>query len=266
MFVVSKILGFLLQPSFAAALCILIGLMLVSTNLRRSLGLKLAWGGLGYLIIFGIVPLGNVLILPLEQHFAGMPRPKPTDGISGIIILGGFEDGYVSAGRGQLTVNESAERLTEGVRLARELPDTKVLFSGGVGALWHADADATQPVADYMKAIGIDAGRLLLEGLSRNTIENASFSAKLVNPQPGERWVLVTSAYHMPRAVSLFRNAGFTVQPWPVDFRTRGWQDVWRPFDRLPQGHQRIDVAVNEWLGLFLLRLAGTIGRIFPAR
>ena len=264
MFTASKIFGFLLQPSCLMAVCLLAGLILLTFGVRRRLGLALAWGGLLYLIVFGIVPLGNLLILPLEQAYANAVRPKAADGITGIVILGGFEDGWVSAGRPGLGLNEAAERLTEGVRLAREIPGAKVLFSGGVGEVWMDGADATKPVAAYLREAGIDESRILLEGASRNTVENAELSAELVHPQPNDRWVLVTSAYHMPRALQLFRKAGFSITPWPVDFRTRGWQDVWRPFNRLPQGHQRIDVAVNEWLGLIALRLSGRIDTLLP--
>ena len=248
-----------------AAMVLLAGLVLLTSGTRRRLGLKLAWGGAAYLIAGGIVPIGNALILPLEQHFADVPRPTSSNGITGLIILGGFEDGWVSAGRAELTINEAGERLTEGVRLARELPGTKVLFSGGVGALWRAGEDATQPVAGFLRAMGIEDSRILLEGVSRNTVENAAFSAALVHPQASERWVLITSAAHMPRALGLFRKAGFTVRPWPVDYRTRGWQDVWRFFDRLPAGLQRTDLAVTEWVGLIAARLSGRIDQVFPA-
>ena len=264
MFAAYKIAVIILQPSFLAALAMAAGLTLLTLSHRRRLALRLAWGGLLYLIVFGIVPLGNALILPLEQHLANAPIPKPGDDITGIIILGGFEDGWVTAGRGQLTVNESAERLTEGVKLARALPASKVLFSGGVGAIWNGGETAAGPVADYLAAVGINRSRVLLEGRSRNTIENATYSAELVHPAANENWVLVTSAYHMPRALGLFRKAGFTIRPWPVDYRTRGWQDVWRFSDRLPAGHQRLDLAVTEWAGLIAARLSGHIERLFP--
>jgi len=264
MYVLSKIAGFLMQPSFVAVIAVVAGLALLTAGWHRRLALRLAWGGIAYLLIFGIVPLGNLLILPLEQHFANVARPKASDGITGIIILGGFEDGWVSAGRGTLIINEAGERLTEGVRLAGELPAAKVLFSGGSGGIVQPGAEATKPVADYLKAAGVEESRILLEGASRNTIENAAFSARLVSPTPTQRWVLITSAHHMPRALGLFRKAGFNVQPWPVDYRTRGWQDVARFFDRLPAGHQRLDLAVNEWIGLIVTRLRGGIDVFFP--
>lgn len=264
MFAAYKIASILLQPSFLAAVSVVAGLALLAHSARRTLALRLAWGGIIYLIGFGIFPLGNVLILPLEQHFADVGPPVSTDNIAGLIVLGGFEDGWVTAGRGALTVNESAERLTEGVRLALALPDTKLLFSGGVGALWRPGEDATRPVADYLAAVGIDKSRILLEGHSRNTLENAALSAKLAEPKPGQKWLLITSAYHMPRALGLFRRAGFDAHPWPVDYRTRGWQDVWRFSDRLPAGHQRLDLAVTEWAGLIYARLTGRIDQMFP--
>jgi uncharacterized SAM-binding protein YcdF (DUF218 family) len=265
LFTLSKVLTALLLPSSLAALAIAVGLWLLTRGARRRLGAKLAIGGLAYLMVAGIVPVGNALILPLEQHFAGVERPKAEDRIDGIIILGGFEDGWVSAGRGGLAVNESAERLTEGLRLARQHPEAKVVFTGGVGGLWPGGLEATRAVAAFLRDAGIEEDRLVLEGRSRNTQENVLYTAELISRNPGDRWVLVTSAYHMPRSVGIFRKHGFDVIPYPVDYRTRGVEDLRRLFESIPAGLQRTDLAVKEWAGLIAYRLMGRIDSIFPA-
>jgi len=268
LFTLSKFLAFVIQPSSLAAIAIGTGLWLMrrDADARRGarLGRRLAWGGLAALVLGGLLPVGNAVILPLEQRFAAAPLPEPGERIAGIIILGGFEDGWVSAGRGGLAVNESAERLTEGLRLAVRHPEAKVVFTGGVGGLWPGGIDASRRVGAYLTEAGIAESRLVLDGRSRNTYENALFTAELVNPASGARWLLVTSAYHMPRAVGIFRKAGFDVVPYPVDFRTRGPGDVRRPFERIPAGLQRLDLAVNEWLGLLAYRLLGRIDELFP--
>jgi uncharacterized SAM-binding protein YcdF (DUF218 family) len=87
----------------------------------------------------------------------------------------------------------------------------------------------------------------------------------IVAPKPNERWLLVTSAYHMPRAVGVFRKAEFPVEAYPVDWRTRGSQDLWRPFDRASDGLRRTDVAVREWTGLLIYWLTGRSSALFPA-
>jgi uncharacterized SAM-binding protein YcdF (DUF218 family) len=264
MFTLSKIIGFLVLPSSLAVMATVAGLLLQSRGSRPRLARRLTWGGVLLLAIAGIVPAGNWLILPLEQRFAGVAQPQPGDRIDGIIILGGFEDGWVTAGRGHLTINEAGERLSEGVRLARMFPAARVVFSGGAGTVFRPGAEATTSVADYFRDMGIGAGRVVLEGASRNTHENALFMADLLRPRDAERWILITSAYHMPRSVGLMRASGFAVVPYPVDFRTRDAGDALRLFESIPAGLQRLDLAAKEWLGLVSYRLLGRTGELLP--
>lgn len=248
-YIVSKVLGFLLQPSGLALAAAAAGVWrLRRTAARRGMGL--AAGGLAYLLCAGLFPLGSALMLPLEQVYAGASLPPAGADIRGLIILGGAEDGRISLARGGLTLNEAGERITEGARLARRFPQALVVFSGGTGRLWPGEAEGTQSVARFLADMGVAPARILLEPRSRTTYENALFTRDLVKPQPGERWLLVTSAYHMPRAAGVFRQAGFDVVPVPVDYRTSGADSLLRPFDGLPNGLERTDTAVREWLGL----------------
>ena len=85
-----------------------------------------------------------------------------------------------------------------------------------------------------------------------------------MQPKPGERWLLVTSAHHMPRAVGCFRRIGFDVVPYPVDWRSRGAVDLVVPFATVASGLARTDVAVKEWVGLVVYRLTGKTSELFP--
>jgi uncharacterized SAM-binding protein YcdF (DUF218 family) len=114
------------------------------------------------------------------------------------------------------------------------------------------------------ESFGIASERLAFDEDSRDTMENAVFSRKIAQPKPGERWLLVTSAYHMPRAIGVFRRAGFAVEAYPADWRTRGPIDMARPFGSLADGLKRTDTAVREWLGLLAYRLTGRTGELFP--
>lgn len=264
MFTLSKIITFFLQPSTLALSAILAGLVL--TRMRRATRLAglLSWGGALFVLAAGLLPLGNWLVLPLEQRFADTKSPQPGDRVDGIIILGGFEDGWVTAGRGSLHVNMAAERLTEGVRLARAFPDARIVFTGGSGTLWRKGEVATGPVSDYLQSLGIAPERIVLEGKSRNTHENAVYTKELLDPKPGERWILVTSAYHMPRAMGVFRKEGFDVIPYAVDYRTRGPEDATRLFDSVPAGFMRSDLAVKELVGLVSYWLMGRTSELLP--
>src|SRR5258708_14902256 len=121
------------------------------------------------------------------------------------------------------------------------------------------------PAVRLFESLGIPQERIIAEEQSRNTVENAVFSRLLATPQPGERWLLVTSGYHMPRAMGVFRQAGFPVEAYPVDWRTRGPQDALRPFSTLGSGMERTDTAVREWVGLLVYRLTGRSAALFPA-
>lgn len=261
-FLVAKGLALVAQPTTLALLLTAAGVWLLQTGRRRT-GLWLAWGGIGYLFGAGFLPLGNALILPLEQRFP-VPDLAGTR-VDGIVILGGFEDGWVSAGRNGLAVNESAERLTESLRLARHHPTARVVFTGGVRFRGTKELGGAGPVAEFLVDAGIDRERILLEPKARNTYENAAMTRDLVAPKSDERWLLVTSAYHMPRAMGLFRKAGFEVVAYPVDFRTRGPEDVTRFFERLSGGLMRSDTAINEWMGLLAYRVLGRIDEVFPS-
>lgn len=263
-FTIAKILALLAQPSTIAVLSILLGLWMTRKGRASRIGRSLAWGGVLALIVGGLTPAGNLLVIPLEERFSSVVRPTADERVDGVILLGGFEDGWVSSGRGGLGLNEAAERVTEGLRLALCHPEAKVVFTGGVGGLLAHNEEATSPVAEFLEEAGVARERLVLEGRSRNTYENALFTRDLVKPAAGERWYLVTSAYHMPRAMGLFRKAGFDVIAYPVDYRTRGPEDATRFFERIPQGLMRLDVGANEWLGLLAYRALGRTDELLP--
>lgn len=116
-----------------------------------------------------------------------------------------------------------------------------------------------------LETLGVAHDRIIAEEQSRNTIENAVFSRLIAQPKPGEVWLLVTSADHMPRAIAAFRAAGFAVEAYPVNWRTRGPIDATRPFASLGEGLGMTDIAVHEWIGLLAYRLTGKTNEFFPA-
>ncbi|MGE0055175.1 MAG: YdcF family protein [Hyphomicrobium sp.] len=261
----SKILFFIFQPSSLAAILLVLGIWGLTRSASSKWAIAFSLTGLGWIVLAGLLPIGNILIFPLEQRFPILSdqQLKSRNDVAGIILLGGFEDGAVTAGRGQLMVNEAAERLTEGVRLARVLGNAKIVFTGGVGRLMGG-SEASGPVSDYLQQVGIDKSRIITEGVSRNTFENAELTKKLVAPKSGETWLLVTSAYHMPRAIGVFRKVGFDVLAYPVDFRTAGIEDLWRPFPSIPDGLKRADLVVKEWIGLVAYWLSDRSSALFP--
>ena len=260
MFVVSKIAGFFAIPSNLMILMGIFGALLLRTSWARG-GRRLVIASLVLLAIAGLSPIGNILILPLEQRFPAWDSSRGAP--DGIVVLGGAITPDVAAIRNDAALNEAAERMTATVELARRYPNARVIFSGGDGSLVHS-GNESEAALRLFERLGLAAGRVAAEDRSRNTVENAVFSKQIASPKPGERWLLVTSAYHMPRAMGIFRMAGFPVEAYPVDWRTRGVEDALRPFPTLAEGLRRTDTAMREWAGLVVYRLNGRSSELFP--
>jgi uncharacterized SAM-binding protein YcdF (DUF218 family) len=261
-FIASKIFGFFALPSNLLISIGIAGVLLLFTRFRR-LASWLVVTSLVLIAVAGLSPLGNVLILPLEQRF---PPWDPSRGPpNGIVVLGGAIVPDVSAARGVVALDDAAERITATAVLARRYPNARIIYTGGSNALLSEQIAEAPFAVRELEALGIAHDRITAEEQSRNTIENAVFSRLIAQPKPGERWLLVTSAFHMPRAIAAFRAAGFAVEAYPVDWRTRGPVDATRPFEALSDGLARTDTAVHEWTGLLAYRLGGRTKELFPS-
>jgi uncharacterized SAM-binding protein YcdF (DUF218 family) len=261
-FTLSKVLGFFALPTNFLISLGLLGIILLFTRFTRMASWLIVTSVV-LLAIAGLSPLGNVLILPLEQRFPLWdPSRGPPDGI---VMLGGVIMPQVSLQRGSIAFEEGAARFVATVELARRYPNARIVISGGSSSLIYDDGPEAGVAVREFEALGIPHDRISAEEQSRNTIENAVFSRLIANPQPGERWILVTSAFHMPRAIAVFRAADFPIEAYPVDYRTRGPIDAVRPFDVMSIGLRRTDTALHEWLGLLGYRLTGKTSELFPA-
>ncbi|WP_245396599.1 YdcF family protein [Jiella sonneratiae] len=216
---------------------------------------------LALLAICSFSPLGLVMTAALENRF---PRPAIPEKIAGIVVLGGSFDTRIARTRGGFEFNEAADRVTEALILARRHPEAKVIFSGGDASILAEDVPETISAKEFFTGAGLDPSRLVLDGKARDTFENALYAKRLADPKPGETWLLVTSAFHMPRAVGCFRKAGFPVLPYPVDYRTPGGGEVFRPSNATVRNLEKVHFAVREYLGLLAYRLQGRTDALFP--
>ena len=170
----------------------------------------------------------------------------------------------LSVAHGTPVVRSSPDRLIAAAALAHRYPKARIVFSGGSANLISNDAREADFAGAIFESLGIDKSRLIMERASRNTQENAEFSKALVAPKEGERWLLVTSAFHMPRSVGLFRKAGFAVEPYPVDWRVGGRDDLMSFSNVAVEGLGRTDLGIREWLGLIAYRATGKIDELLP--
>ena len=213
-------------------------------------------------VVIATVPLGAMLLIPLENRFA-KPANLP-DQVDGILILGGLASPMISHMRGRPELSGGIDRLTEGAELAKRFPNAKVVFTGGTGTLLNQNIKEADVLGPTFTLLNLRKDRLILENQSRNTFENAVFTKEMLKPGTGEAWILVTSAFHMPRAVGVFRRAGWSVIPYPVDYYFAGFE-ARRPMFNLTHGLGTLSRGVREWLGLIAYRLTDKTARFFPS-
>jgi uncharacterized SAM-binding protein YcdF (DUF218 family) len=260
-FIISKTIGVMLLPINALIELGLFGVVLLATRVAW-LGRRILVASMLLLGVLGFSPLGNLLLYPLEQRFPPWDATSGTP--DGVIVLGGPVDPDLSAAHHTPAVTSSPDRMITAAALARRYPDARLVYTGGSARLISNDQKEADYAAEIFESLGIAKSRLIMERLSRNTAENAAFTKDLIKPKPGERWLLVTSAFHMPRSVGLFRKVGFAVEPYPVDWRVGGPEDLYSFTNVAADGLGRTDTAVREWLGLVAYRLTGRIDELLP--
>lgn len=252
MFVISKFVGFFLQPLAWVGLLLVLALLMGRWR-GPVAGRRWTMAALTLLVFLGSEVPPTLLLRPLEDRYPTL-RSTP-DGIVGAVILGGFTDrGSIAQLRGQVPLKESAERITQAMVLARQHPDWTMLFVGGSDRILSAgqwpEADLA---ARFWQEQGLPAAQLRLEDQSRNTVENARFTARLPGIDPQAGWLLITSAWHMPRAMAAFERAGWRVTPWPVDYMADP-QVRWTDYS-LVRGPRLWEIVLKEYVGILALRL-----------
>ena len=260
-FALSKTFGFMLLPTNFLLGIGFVGAVLLATRFA-ALGRKLVIAAVLLLVVCGLSPLGKILLYPLESRFPSWDAARGAP--DGIIVLGASIEADLSVAHGTPVVRGAPDRIIAAAALANRYPNARVIFSGGSANLISNDAREADFAGAIFESLGVDKSRLIMERRSRNTQENAEFSKALVAPKDGERWLLVTSAFHMPRSVGLFRKAGFAVEPYPVDWRVGGRDDLMVFSNVAIEGLGRTDLAVREWIGLIAYRVAGKIDEFLP--
>ena len=261
-FLLSKLLGIIFQPVNFLALAFGCGFLLWILGWARS-----GCGVIGITTVVFLVccftPLSSALLRVLEDRF---PHPLPDmPAPTGIIVLGGAMNEDINRSRGEFSMNAAASRMTAGVALARRFPSARLVFTGGSADLRQTGSDEARGARRLWLSLGVPEARMSFEDKSRNTFENAVFTRDLVQPKPGETWLLVTSAWHMPRSVGIFRRAGFAVTAYPTDYRTFGDGRDWLPSANALDALQRLDTALHEWIGLAAYALTDKTDALFPA-
>ncbi len=212
-------------------------------------------------LVLGVFPLGHDALVMLERHYPPFDEQKRGQ-VAGIILLGGAVETSGIVLHHIPQSNDNADRIVEFIRLARLYPQARLLFTGGTAQILGRGPSEADLIAPMFEILGLGGRQILYEKRSRNTYENAVFSRDLVKPAPGEKWILVTSAFHMPRSVAVFESAGWQVIPAPSDFKTEGTLIFFpRDFDVLTSMKES-EIALKEIIGFGAYLASGKIS--FP--
>jgi uncharacterized SAM-binding protein YcdF (DUF218 family) len=262
-FILSKVLWVFTSPGNLLVLILTVGAFL-SVSLkenRRLVGRSICFYAALVLFFISVCPVGVWMLAPLENRVP----PQYPDHVAGIILLGGDEKPDRSEARKQPVFLDSGRRYIMFAAMARRYPQAKLVFTGGSPLL--TPLNATMKDADVAKqalmSIGVPVDRMLFEDKSRNTHENAMNSFDLVKPKPDETWLLVTSAFHMPRALATFRKAGWNVQPATTGYLTDGGLAAKLDFN-LGEHVLQMAWATHEYYGLLAYRLMGYTDQLWP--
>ncbi len=257
----SKFFWLMAQPLSLAFLLVLAGLVAWLAGWSR---LHAAASAIAALVLFVTLftSTGAVLLQRLEDRIERAALPEGGPGC--IIMLGGGIEAEVIAARGGFEMNQAGDRFIETLRLAREFPQAKILVSGGDGSFSGTYAGDAAVAAQFFETFGIARGRLIQEDASRTTFENVANTRAMLAQDGLDGCLLVTSAFHMPRSMGLFRKQGLAVLPWPTDYRTTGRASLALDFTQPSTNSQLLTTALREWTGLLAYYLAGRTDTFFP--
>lgn len=255
MFLFGKAAWIVAQPLTLALIVNILAFLTLLTGRRKLAGfLSLLAGTILFVVLFTSIGAWS-----LQQLEARYPRPTLATPPACMIVLGGAFDVEVTAGRGGMEMNQAADRFIEAARLARLYPEAKILVSGGDGSFsgdYKGDADLSPA---YFEAMGVEPSRIIRETASRNTAENVGETRALLEANHIADCLLITSAYHMPRAKALFDQAGMATVPWPSDYRSSGRVELRLDFTQPSLNAQLASTAAREWGAIFAARLMGRL-------
>jgi uncharacterized SAM-binding protein YcdF (DUF218 family) len=261
-FTASKIFWLVAEPVSLATFAGMAGLFLLFTRFQRT-GRVLVTAAFIALATGLLTPVGAVILRPLEDRFPQAPANLPEP--AGIIVLGGATDTARSQARGKVFLTADAARMTTGAELARRYPKARLVFTGGSAGFPFEGPPEAITAKELWLSLGVPAEQMVFEAKSRNTWENAIYTRDLLRPKPGEVWLLVTSAWHMPRSAGIFRRLGFSIVPYPAAYHTFGDRRDFLMINPMIDRLSMLDIGVREWIGLVAYRLTGKTDALFPS-
>lgn len=246
-FLLKKILSDLLLPLPITLILLIVGFIILLWTRARKRGIIFVSVGLLVLILFSINPVASNLILALEKQYQPL-QTMPT-GVKYIVVLGGGNGGSKKYPPNTQLSSASLSRLIEAIRLYRQNPNSILVLSGG--RVFGSRANATI-MNNTAVALGIQRDRMKIEVGSQDTIEEAKHLKPLIKDQ---KFILVTSAYHMPRAVEIFKKKGMQPIPAPTQFLSKHYQYSIKYYFPSVVNLIHSDIALHEYMGIAWLKI-----------
>ena len=259
-FYISKLIWLLFSPDSLLLILIILSLTLLYLGKTRSAKKILTTTSL-LLILIALFPIGEWLLYPLESRF--QTNPTLPEKIDGVIVLSGAEKPELAHIWNQVELGSSAERVLSFIKLAHQYPKSKLIFTGGTGSLINQEYKAADVAKILFQEQEFDIERIIFERKSRNTYENIINSKNIVKPNKNEKWILITTGWHMPRSIGISCKSGWSVIPYPVDHQTKK-DDLLRIDFNLSDNLKTLKTGIKEWLGLFAYYLSGKTTSLLP--
>lgn len=260
-FFLSKLVWWFIEPSNAIVFVIVLATTLLFAGRIRA-GRTILLAVALFVGALALLPIPDLVVGTLEQRF---PRPDPLpEKVDGIILLGGAQVPKMTKEYGTPALNAGANTVTTFLWLARRYPDAKLVFTGGSGNPFDQSMSEADTLRLFLVQQGFDPDRVLYERRSRNTYENAVLAKPLANPQPGETWLLVTQAVHVPRSVGAFRAVGWEVVPYGEVYRYGRHIRLGSP-SNVHHAVALFSTGLREWIGLAAYWITGRSDALFPA-
>lgn len=255
-FLISKAIGWWLSPlNFLFGLLVIVLWLLFMGQRGMAIARRILALCVVALLVLAIFPVGQWLAWPLEEQTpAFVPPPK----VDGIILLGGIVADGMAGKREVITLDSDASRLFEFIYLSQKYPKAKLVFTGGSNGLIREKPKEAELIKLALEHIGFNTRRIIWEKEARNTYENVLFTKKLLKPKPQDKWVVVTSALHMPRATRAFKKMNWEIIPYPCSYVYPSRLSFAPTFNMLENFSILHDV-IHEYVGLLVYGFYGFI-------
>jgi uncharacterized SAM-binding protein YcdF (DUF218 family) len=263
MFLLKKIIAPLFYPLTISLLLMILGLLLLWFTKKQKIGKTFVSIGVLWITLLSYGLFSDGLLKPLERRYLPVmsnPEQSPINDylknhVKWVVVLGGGQNNHPQLPVTNQISSDSLVRLTEAVRIYRAIPGSKIILSGGAIFNTVPEAETLRKTAIIMN---INPQDLVLEDKSMDTEEEVQYIQQMIGKDP---FILVTSAFHMPRSMTLFQKQGLSPIPAPTGYLVKDRTAAKKPDDFYPSpaGLIKAQLAIHEYLGIIWSKLRGKL-------